>query len=272
MYNQNSDLMKQEKFMLPTMIEGDFSAEELAEDADGLQMSFQRVKIPAGGTLQFEMPSDDPDNPDYEKNLVGVILHNHATCAYWPAGSEYDDDTTPLCSSVDGKVGIGTPGGACAACVMNRFGSAPDGSKGKACKNMRVLYLLRSGEYMPLQVNLPPTSIKPFKEFLNRAFMLRRRATYGSIVQIGLKRENNGTNDYSVATFKLLQDFQGEELAQIRAYANSFKEQIKLLLQQRAEITEEQRDTGCDYVIEPGAMTNEPADGHYIVYNSQKLC
>ena len=101
-------------------------------------MSFQRVKIPAGGTLQFEMPSDDPDNPDYEKNLVGVILHNHATCAYWPAGSEYDDDTTPLCSSVDGKVGIGTPGGACAACVMNRFGSAPDGSKGKACKNMRV--------------------------------------------------------------------------------------------------------------------------------------
>lgn len=74
MYNQNSDLMKQEKFMLPTMIEGDFSAEELAEDADGLQMSFQRVKIPAGGTLQFEMPSDDPDNPDYEKNLVGVCI------------------------------------------------------------------------------------------------------------------------------------------------------------------------------------------------------
>ena len=183
MYNQNSDLMKQEKFTLPTMTESDFSAEELAEDADGLQMSFQRVKIPAGGTLQFEMPSNDPDNPDYEKTLVGVILHNHATCAYWPAGSEYDDDTTPLCSSVDGKVGIGTPGGACAACVMNRFGSAPDGSKGKACKNMRVLYLLRSGEYMPLQVNLPPTSIKPFKEFLNRAFMFRRRATYGSIVQ-----------------------------------------------------------------------------------------
>ena len=72
MYNQNSDLMKQEKFMLPTMIEGDFSAEELAEDADGLQMSFQRVKIPAGGTLQFEMPSDDPDNPDYEKNLTTI--------------------------------------------------------------------------------------------------------------------------------------------------------------------------------------------------------
>lgn len=83
---------------------------------------------------------------------------------------------------------------------------------------------------MPLQINLPPTSIKPFNDFLNQAFRFRCRATCGSIVQISLKRESNGTNDYSVATFKLLQDFQGEELAQIRAYANSFKEQIKLLL------------------------------------------
>ena len=252
-------------FVLPEMGDADFSSEELAEDRDGFTMSFPRIKIPAGGVLQFELPTGDPQHPDYSPTLTGVILFNHASCAYWPEGDEYSDDVPPLCSSVDGKVGIGTPGGACAACVMNRFGSAPDGSKGKACKNMRILYLLRSGEYMPLQINLPPTSIKPFKDFLNRAFMFRCRATCGSIVQIGLKRENNGTNDYSVATFKLLQDFQGEELAQIRAYANSFKEQIKLLLQQRTEITEEQRDTGCDYVIEPGAMTNEPADGHYTV-------
>ena len=49
------------------MIEGDFSAEELAEDADGLQMSFQRVKDSRRRHTQFEMPSDDPDNPDYEK-------------------------------------------------------------------------------------------------------------------------------------------------------------------------------------------------------------
>ena len=148
---------------------------------------------------------------------------------------------------------------------MNRFGSAPDGSKGKACKNMRVLYLLRSGEYMPLQVNLPPTSIKPFKEFLNRAFMLRRRATYGSIVQIGLKRENNGTNDYSVATFKLLQDFRARSWLRSGLTPTVLRSRSNSLLQQRAEITEEQRDTGCDYVIEPGAMTNEPADGHYTV-------
>lgn len=112
---------------------------------------------------------------------------------------------------------------------------------------MRILYLLRSGDYMPLQVTLPPTSLKPFKDFINQSFMLRRRATYGSVVQIGLKKASNGTNDYSVATFRRLYDFEGEELAQIRAYANSFKEQIKLILQERASIHEEQRPDICEY-------------------------
>ena len=60
MYEQNTSMMnipEQNAFLLPAMVEGDFSSEEIAEDADGLQMmSFQRVKIPAGGQLQFEIP------------------------------------------------------------------------------------------------------------------------------------------------------------------------------------------------------------------------
>ena len=57
MYEQNTSMVaanEQNKFLLPAMVEGDFSRDEIAEDADGLQMmSFQRVKIPAGGALQF---------------------------------------------------------------------------------------------------------------------------------------------------------------------------------------------------------------------------
>ena len=162
---------------------------------------------------------------------------------------------------MDGKTGIGEPGGACATCPMNAYGSARDGGRGKACKNMRDIYLLRSGEYMPLLISLPPTSIKPFKEFLNRAFVYRRRATYGSLIQIGLKKENNGSNDYSVATFRLVRDFQGEELAQIRAYANGFKEQIKAINIQRALINEEQRANDCDYVIPESATAPGSPDG-----------
>ena len=245
--NQNNTLVEQERFMLPTaMPEAEFTQEELAEDMEGLQISFPRVKIPAGGALQFEIPSDDPENPDYAKNLVGGILFHHPNNAYWPEGSEYDDNATPLCSSVDGKLGIGEPGGSCAVCALNQFGSAAEGN-GKACKNMRVLYLLRSGEFMPLQVTLPPTSLKPFREFMNQSFMLRRRAAYGSVVQIGLKKMSNGKDDYSIATFRRLHDFSGEDLAQIRAYADGFKEQVRMMLQQRATVNETQHDDGCDY-------------------------
>ena len=65
MYEQNTSMMntpERNTFLLPAMVEGDFSSDEIAEDADGLQMmSFQRVKIPAGGALQFEIPTEDPD-------------------------------------------------------------------------------------------------------------------------------------------------------------------------------------------------------------------
>lgn len=114
MYEQNTSMVaanEQNKFLLPAMVEGDFSRDEIAEDADGLQMmSFQRVKIPAGGALQFEVPTEDPDNPDYTRTLEGIILYNHSAYTLWPEGSEYDEDTKPLCSSVDGKTGIGVAG------------------------------------------------------------------------------------------------------------------------------------------------------------------
>lgn len=140
MNTNNTALMEHENFVLPAMLEGggEFTSEELAEDIDGLSMNFQRVKIPAGGVIQFELPSDDPENPDYAKTLSGVILYNHSTYAYWPEGDEYDDNVPPLCSSVDGKQGIGTPGGLCQTCALNRFGSASDG-RGKACSATRSL-------------------------------------------------------------------------------------------------------------------------------------
>lgn len=134
--NENAMMETQKGFIMPAMTETDLSGVDVSEDYEGLRLSFPRVKIPAGGSLQFEIPSDDPENPDYAKTIEGVILYNHDTCAYWPEGSEYDDNVTPLCSSVDGKTGYGAPGGACAVCALNQYGSVEKG-KGKACKNMR---------------------------------------------------------------------------------------------------------------------------------------
>ena len=250
-------------FVLPEMGDADFSSEELAEDTDGLTMSFPRIKIPAGGVLQFEIPNGDPQHPDYRPTLTGVILYNHASCAYWPEGDEYNDDVPPLCSSVDGKQGYGEPGGTCATCTLSQFGSAGNG-RGKACKNMRVLYLLRSGEFMPLAINLSPTSISPFREFLNQGFVFRNRATYGSLVAIGLKRQTNPEGkDYSVATFKRLGDFHGDQLAAVRKYALSFREQIRGMNRQRIEAKREQDDGLCE--VESYAAAPATADDSFCI-------
>ena len=233
-FQNNNAVDTYQDFMLPTALDSDFSSEDLADDMDGLQLTMQRVKIPGGGNLQFEIRSDDPDNPDYERKLVGVILHHHFANAYWPDGSEYDDNVPPFCQSFDGKQGYGEPGGVCAACAFNQFGSTANGS-GKACKNMRQIYLLRSGEYLPLQLSLPPTSLRPFNDFMNLAFVARRRPSYSAIVEIGLKRAESGGYTYSVATFRKVRDLEGEGLAAVKSYAANFKEQVKSLLAQRVE-------------------------------------
>lgn len=243
----NEALAERTSFIIPKVSDSKFSSAELADDMDGLQLSFQRAKIPGGGVLQFELPGEDPENPDYVQTLEGVILFNHSANSYWPAGSEYDDNTPPQCQSVDGKVGYGDPGGICEACDYNKFGSDPNGG-GKACKNMRVLYLLRSGEMMPIQLSLPPTSIRPYTTFVNSAFLLRGRRVCSGLVQIGLRKGSSNGFTYSVATFKKLRDFEGEELAQVCAYADSFRDQIKQTLSERASQNEAQAGDGVERV------------------------
>ena len=109
---------------------------------------------------------------------------------------------------------------------------------------------------MPLQITLPPTSIKPFNEFVSRAFLLHRRGICSALVQLGLKKMNNGKDDYSVTTFKLLRYFEGEELCQIRNYADQFKEQVKEMLSQRAE----QADAISGDVVEVGTPSRRLPD------------
>lgn len=236
--NQNNETMMNQmptsNFLLPDMVEGDFTSEELSEDMEGIQLSFRRAKIPGGGVTQFELPGDDPEHPQYTDSLEGVILYHHTSNAYWPEGSEYDDNTPPMCQSVFGKIGYGEPGGVCEACPLNQYGSVSKGN-GKACKNMRALYLLQSGEYVPIQLMLPPTSLRPFNDFASAVFMNRRRAIYGSVVKISLKKETSNGFTYGVATFRKLYDFTGEELQKVKAYAEGFRQQAKMMLEQRVE-------------------------------------
>ncbi len=128
---------------------------------------------------------------------------------------------------------------------------------------MRVIYLLQSGDYMPIQISLPPTSIRPYTDFVNASFMSRKRRVCASVVQISLKKMNNGKDDYSVAVFKRLYDFTGEELAKIRAYSDSFKEQVKLILEQQAAMRE--ANSGSEIEVSHPVRTMPDNEGLFAV-------
>lgn len=191
-----------ENFELPVL--SDDMAAAMAEELDGLQLSFPRVKIPSGGGLAFEVPGDDPENPDTEKEIVGVIVDHHPVNAYW-ADKYAGANNPPDCSSMDGKVGMDQDGNRkpCNSCPMNEWGTAEDG-RGKACKNMHRVYILREGEMLPLLLTLPPTSLKNLSDYIALRVVSKGMRSYGVVTKVSLKKaQNAGGINYSQAVFAL---------------------------------------------------------------------
>src|SRR5690606_29691000 len=81
--------------------------EAMMEELEGLELTFDRVKIPSGGGLAFEIPIDD-DEVDTAKEIVGVVVDHHRVNAYWPTLYS-GQGQPPACSSMDGKIGMATP-------------------------------------------------------------------------------------------------------------------------------------------------------------------
>lgn len=230
---KNNEVAKVD-YSLPAV--GGAMGEAFAEEMDGLTLSFPRVKIPSGGGLAFEVPGDDPENPDAEKELVGVIVDHHPVNAYW-ADKYAGANNPPDCSSIDGKVGVDLDGNRkpCNSCPMNAWGTADDG-RGKACKNMRRLYILRDGESLPLLLTLPPTSLKNVSDYLGLRIVAKGFRSYGVITKVTLKKaQNAGGINYSQAVFAVAGTLAPEQVAAMSEYSQG----IKVLTRQLAIGAEE---------------------------------
>ncbi len=55
----------------------------VSEDLAGLELTFDRIKIPAGGSTAFEIPDGDGDDTTMVKDITGVILLHHPAYAYY---------------------------------------------------------------------------------------------------------------------------------------------------------------------------------------------
>jgi hypothetical protein len=200
----------------------DFAA-MVSEETEGLDLSFDKIKIPSAGSTVFEVPGEE-DDTDTVKEFSAVILHHHTLNCYYK--TKYSGGNNPPdCGSFDGITGEGDPGGECRNCPLNQFGSAEEGN-GKACKNRRRLYVLREGEVFPLLLSLPTGSLKEFTKYIKKLLSKGKRANM-VVTRFTLKKAtSSGGVVYSQAQFAVDRPLSSQEqplindmTAQVKAYS-----------------------------------------------------
>jgi len=184
----------------------------LGEEMEGLNMTFERIKVPAGGGIAYEVPSDNPDEPDSKKEIRAIILHHHPVQTYY--ATEYTGGSVPPdCSSFDSKRGINREDGVvydCKTCDKNQFGSGNNG--GKACKAKRRIFLLLEDSALPVILTLPTSSLNDFSKFITR-IVGKQKKSYQFITKFTLKKDQNaGGITYSKVVVAIERELTDAEL------------------------------------------------------------
>ncbi len=218
MSNKNEELAIQNSGFLAL---ADFNMNEsMAEELEGLEGGFDRIRIPAGGATMYELPGDEADEPEAVKEFSAVILHHHPVLQYYK--EKYTGGSNPPdCGSFDGITGEGDPGGACAKCPLNQFGSGENNAK--ACKSRRRIFLLREGELFPLILSLPTGSMREFSRYIKRLLSKGKKSNM-VVTRFSLKKATNSSGiAYSQAQFAVDRSLTAEE----QILLNKLSEQVK---------------------------------------------
>jgi len=190
----------------------DLLVENFGPGASMSPWDLQRIRIPAGGGQAWEVQG--LDGPQITQQLEAVVLIQRPGRAFWRNASP--DNSPPDCTSMDARTGMGDPGGDCAACPYNQWGSDPRGERGKACKELCQLFLLRPEDRLPSLLTLPPTSLRPWRQYtyrLTNAGLLY----YAVLTSIGLTQETNKDGQkYSKIVLSVAARLPDEEVQAIR--------------------------------------------------------
>lgn len=243
-------------FDLPALSNPEEAMEVMADNLAELggNLRFDKVKIPSGGGLSFEIIDENGEAKPVSE-LVGVVLDHYPVNAYWE-GKYTGENNPPDCSSTDNVTGVimvdgkSTGKRACADCPHNQWGSDPDGGKGKACKNMIRVYLVEEGSAFPVLLTLPPTSTGNWKDYMKR-LAGKMKSVYGVITKVKLEKDKSeGGIMYSKATFSKFDELRSDEKQAIKSYAKQLKSSMRSVAIDAVE-----------YNVEPGAASDTGQDG-----------
>lgn len=208
------------------------SPEELADllrtqkESITSNIALPQVKMLAAGACQFELSDDEGTTFPV---FTGIILHMHSSNVLWDSKMEEqfppdDPRNFPACASSDGIVGIPRVGFAhaglkgevgdgvktvqCKTCPYNQFRSgnmliAEKNEKGKAVTNNRRVFIAMEGRSAPVELVLPPTSLRAFDEYCAR-LTNQNIPVQAVVTEFRQVKEGTGRNQYGVLSVKSL--------------------------------------------------------------------
>ncbi len=223
-------------FDLPVLVSPEEAAMVVQENLQGLDgVRFDKIKIPSGGGISFEVPDENGEATPVKK-LEGVILHKKPFRAWYIKSfdEKTDEDTgVPDCWSEDmvhgsGCEAAGIPvGQKCADCPKGQWGSDRRGGKGKDCPKKMRLHTLMEGSVFPVVLDLPPTSLGNFTDYIKR-LANKLNPFYGVVTSIGLEKEKSGSGiEYSKATFGKAAGLNAQERSAIKKYIETLRPQME---------------------------------------------
>lgn len=196
----------------------------LAEAGYGEQLSpFDLDRVRVGGVDALAAP------------IEGVIVHAQHRRAFFGT-LQYSEEgelapvmnrqavegNPPECHSDNGITGYGIPGGECISCPLAQFGSSGD-SRAAACKDIRFLYLAKGGELLPTVVQVPPSSLKAYREYY-RSVYTGGKPFEGVVTRISLQpTKNAGGVAYNGIAFEKVRDLTMNEANEAKAYQNAVR-------------------------------------------------
>lgn len=225
--------------------------EMLAENTGESNISefdLDRVKVPAGGSTTWAVPSLEGEQE--VKTIEGVIVFQRTVRSFWAQRMEESGGGSPPdCSSQDGLYGVGTPklgdiehpdlsknpeirysvhgeeirsgrGFECKYCPLAAFGSGAN-SRSQACKQSRLIFLIRAHSVLPLLIAAPPSSLRAVKQY-----MLRLSGAgvpfYGAVTGFTLAKAKNADNiQYSEIVPSMVQRLGPEDTVKMRAVSRA---------------------------------------------------
>jgi hypothetical protein len=182
------------------------------------EQDLERIKVPGSGGSAWAVQGIEGE--EMMKEVSGPIPAWRDARLYYavPYAERGKKAGPPDCSSKDGLVGIGNPGGSCAVCPLAQFGSDPKGGRGQACKQVRQILLLRPDHILPEIVNIPPTSLKNATQYFRR-LASRRIPYWGLITHLKLERTSNADGvDYARVVFTAGEQFSPAERESFAAF------------------------------------------------------